>query len=84
MYYFALPTRFGVKSIRLFFEVDVKIKCIEEGKTQAQLGEEIGTTGQYVNRIIKKSDGVVNKTFISMMEALGYDIELTYVKRKPD
>lgn len=65
-------------------EVDVKIKCIEVGKTQAQLGEEIGTTGQYVNRIIKKPDGVVNKTFISMMEALGYDIELTYVKRKPD
>lgn len=65
-------------------EVDVKIKCIEAGKTQAQLGEEIGTTGQYANRIIKKPDGVVNKTFISMMEALGYDIELTYVKRKPD
>lgn len=65
-------------------EVDVKIKCIEAGKTQAQLGEEIGTTGQYVNRIIEKPDGVVNKTFISMMEALGYDIELTYVKRKPD
>ncbi len=65
-------------------EVDVKIKCIEAGKTQAQLGEEIGTTGQYVNRIIKKPDGVVNKTFISMMEALGYDIELTYVKRKSD
>ena len=65
-------------------EVDVKIKCIEAGKTQAQLGEEIGTTGQYVNRIIKKHDGVVNNTFISMMEALGYDIELTYVKRKPD
>ena len=65
-------------------EVDVKIKCIEAGKTQAQLGEEIGTTGQYVNRIIKKPDGVVNKTFISMMEVLGYDIELTYVKRKSD
>lgn len=65
-------------------EVDVKIKCIEAGMTQAQLGEEIGTTGQYVNRIIKKPDGVVNKTFISMMEALGYDIELTYVKRSAD
>lgn len=65
-------------------EVDVKIKCIESGKTLAQLGEEIGTTGQYVNRIIKKPAGVVNKTFISMMEALGYDIELTYVKRKPN
>lgn len=35
----------------------------------------------YVNRIIKKQDGVVNKTFVQMLEALGYDIELTYVKR---
>ena len=35
-------------------EVDVKIKCIEAGKTQAQLGEMIGSTGQYVNRIILK------------------------------
>ena len=63
-------------------EVDVKVKCIEAGKTQAQLGEAVGTTGQYVNRIIKKQDGVVNKTFVQMMEALGYDIELVYVKRE--
>lgn len=35
-------------------EVDVKVKCIEAGKTQTQLAETIGTTGQYVNRIIKK------------------------------
>ena len=41
-------------------EVDVKVKCIENGTTQAQLAETIGTTGQYVNRIIKKQDGVVN------------------------
>lgn len=63
-------------------EVDVKVKCIEAGKTQAQLGEAVGTTSQYVNRIIKKQDGVVNKTFVQMLEALGYDIELTYVKRE--
>lgn len=63
-------------------EVDVKVKCIENGKTQAQLAEEIGTTGQYVNRIIKKQGGIVNKTFIQMMEALGYDVELTYVKKE--
>lgn len=62
-------------------EVDVKVKCIEEGKTQAQIAEEIKTSSQYVNRIIKKSDGVVNKTFVQIMESLGYDIELTYVKR---
>ena len=62
-------------------EVDVKVKCIENGTTQAQLAKTIKTTGQYVNRIIKKQDGVVNNTFIKMMEALGYDIELSYVKR---
>ena len=63
-------------------EVDVKVKCIENGMTQAQLAEKIETTGQYVNRIIKKKDGVVNKTFVPMLEALGYDIELTYIKRE--
>jgi DNA-binding XRE family transcriptional regulator len=30
------------------FEVDVKVKCIEADMTQAKLGEEVGTTGQYV------------------------------------
>ena len=38
------------------------------------------TSSPYVNRIIKKSE-VLNKTFIRMMEELGYDVELTYVKR---
>lgn len=62
-------------------EVDVKVKCIEAEKTQVQIAEEIGTTSQYVNRITKKKDGVINNTFVQMMEALGYDIEITYVKR---
>ena len=34
-----------------------------------------------MNRVIKKNDSVVNNTFVKMMEALGYDIELHYVKR---
>ena len=34
-------------------EVDVKVKCIESELTQTQLAEKVGTTGQYVNRIIK-------------------------------
>lgn len=62
-------------------EVDVKVKCIELGITQAQLAENIKTTSSYVNRVIKKKDGVINNTFIKMMEELGYDIELNYVKR---
>ena len=62
-------------------EIDTKVKCLEAKMTQQQLGEAVGTTGQYVNRIIKKKDGVINKTFVQMMEALGYDIVLTYEKR---
>ena len=63
-------------------EVDVKVKCIENGTTQAQLAEDIGITRSYVNRVIKKTDGVVNNTYVKMMEALGYDTEITYVKRE--
>ena len=65
-------------------EVDVKVKCIENGTTQAQLAEDIETTRSYVNRIIKGENGVVNKTFVQMMEGLGYDIEINYVKREAD
>ena len=67
--------------VRNNIEIDVKIKCLEAGMTQQDLGEAMGTTGQYVNRIIKKG-GIVNKTFIKMIEALGYDIELKYIPRE--
>lgn len=62
-------------------EIDVKVKCMEEGHTQAQLAEKVGTSAPYINRVIKNSNGVVNKTFVNMMEQLGYDIEINYVKR---
>lgn len=62
-------------------EVDVKVKCIEAETTQAKLAENIGITPSYVNRLIKKNENIVNKTFIQMLETLGYDIELTYVQR---
>ena len=62
-------------------ELDVKVKCIEKGTTQAQIAEDIHTTKSCVNRIINKQDGVVNKTFVQMLEALGYDKELTYVEK---
>lgn len=62
-------------------EVDVKVKLLEAGKTQQQLGEEIGTTGQYINRVIKRNSGIMNDTFVRMMDALGYNIVLTYEKK---
>ena len=68
--------------LRNNIELAVKVKCLEAGITQDQLATQIGTTGQYVNRVIKKKDGYVNKTLVQMLEALGYDIELTYVRRE--
>ena len=62
-------------------EVDVKVKCIEGDVTQAKLAEEIGTSAPYVSRLIRNNEKIVNKTFLQLMEKLGYDVELTYVKR---
>lgn len=63
------------------FEVDVKVKCIEEGMTQAKIAEEIGTSPQNVSRLIRNNDKIVNQTFIRIMEKLGCDVKVTYEKR---
>ena len=68
--------------VRNNIELDVKVKCVEQGVTQQTIAEKIGTTGQYVNRIVKKKDGIMNKTFVEIMKALGYDIEITYIPKE--
>lgn len=62
-------------------ELDVKIKCIEEKLSQQTVGKDIGTSGAYLSRLINHPEKIVNKTFLSAMERLGYDVELTYKKR---
>ena len=62
-------------------EIDVKVKCLEEGVTQAQLAEKMGTSAPYVSRLINKKEGILNKVFVEMLDKLGYDIELHYVKK---
>ena len=42
-------------------EIDVKVKCLEESITQAQLAEMIGTSAPYVSRIINRQDGMQTK-----------------------
>lgn len=54
-------------------EVDVKVKRIETEITPS-----------CVNWLVKKSEHIVNKTFIQMLVSLGYDIELTYVKHEEE
>lgn len=63
-------------------EMDVKMRCIEAARTQTQIAENIGTSPSYVNKIIRSKEQIVNKTFLAMMEDLGFDVELSYVKRE--
>ncbi len=65
-------------------ELDVKTKCIEEKISQQKIGEAAGTSGAYVSRLINHPEKIVNKTFVTMMEKLGYDIRLTYEKRETE
>lgn len=62
-------------------ELDVKTKCIEAGITQVKLAQQIKTSAPYVNRVIRNKESIVNNTFVKMMEALNYDIEIRYIRR---
>jgi uncharacterized protein YmfQ (DUF2313 family) len=44
----------------------------------------VGTSAPYISRPINKKDGIGNKTFVEMLEKLGYDIQITYVKKETD
>ena len=62
-------------------ELDLKTRMIEEGVTQTEIAEGLGVSIPYVNCIIRGREHIVNKTFVKMLDELGYDVELTY-KRK--
>ncbi len=42
----------------------------------------VGTSAPYISRLINKQNGIVNKTFVEMLDKLGYDIQITYVKKE--
>ena len=62
-------------------ELDLKMRFIEDGITQTDVAERIGVSLPYVNRIIKGREQIVNKTFVKMLDELGYDVVLTYEKK---
>ena len=45
--------------------------------------KKVGVSLPYVNRITRGREQIVNKTFIKILDELGYDVELTY-KRKTE
>ena len=68
--------------LRNNIELDIKTKCIEQSATQAKIAENIGTSPSYVNKIVRSKEQIMNKTFLAMMEDLGFDVELHYVERE--
>ena len=63
---------------------DIKKLCIDAGLNQTTLAEKVGTSKQYVNRLLNSDKEVVNGMFMKLAEALGYDIEIRYVPRESD
>lgn len=63
-------------------EKDIKGKCLDIDITQAELAKRLDKSAQTINKIVKKGDGLINTTFIEIMEELGFDIELNYIERK--
>ena len=62
-------------------ELDLKTKLIESGTTQTEVAEKVGVSLAYVNRITCGREQLINKTFLRMMDELGYDVDLTYKKK---
>ena len=62
-------------------ELDLKTRFIEDGITQTEIAEKLGVSPPYVNRITRGREQIVNKTFIKILDELGYDVELTYKKK---
>jgi predicted XRE-type DNA-binding protein len=62
-------------------ELDLKTKLIEDEMSQTEIADKLGVTVSYVNKITRCREHIVNRTFVAMMEQLGYDVRLVYEKR---
>ena len=65
-------------------ELDLKTRLIESGLTQTEVAEKVGVSLAYVNRITKNREQIVNKTFVKILDELGYDIEFVYKKKRSE
>lgn len=59
---------------------EVKKLCIDEGTTLTELAAKIDTSKQYMSRMLGKGT-IINAKLVEAMEAIGYDVEIKFVKR---
>ena len=62
--------------------VDLFPRTSEAADIQHGRIEPCGVRGIDDEKQINKQDGIVNKTFVEMLDKLGYDIQITYVKKE--
>ena len=72
----------GGHMLRNNVEMDLKARFDEDQVTQTRVAERVGVSVPYVNRIIHGKEPIMNKTFVKILDELGYDVELMYVRRK--
>ena len=48
----------NLRNLLYVIEIDVKVKCLEERITQAQLAEMVGTSASYISRLINKKNSI--------------------------
>lgn len=66
--------------IKTDIQKEMKKLCIDEGTTLTDVAESIGTSKQYMSRMLGKGT-LINAKLVEALDALGYDIEVTFVKR---
>ena len=68
--------------MRVAVKVLIKVKCLEEGVTQALQAQMVDTSAPYISGSINKKERIINKVFVDMLDKLGYDVQLAYAKKK--
>ncbi|MBR0277151.1 MAG: XRE family transcriptional regulator [Clostridia bacterium] len=58
---------------------DFKTLCIQNDVTQKVVAEKSGISINYMSQVIARDH--VDKMFIRLMEGLGYDIKIEYIKK---
>lgn len=63
-------------------EKDIKKLIIDEGVSQKELADRLNTQKQYINRVINNTTQPISKPFMAILDALGYDVKIEYIKRE--
>lgn len=61
---------------------DVKKLMVEESTNQTEIAKKLNTRNQYINRVINTTTNPISKPFTAILEAIGYDIKIEYIKRE--